>query len=303
MTWIYAGHTTPSTDETVDTTAVWMEILRTYLVTRTGWTITEDPADPRRTFCDYTFTNGVTGQPYTWYQCQNGTVLGERRRYDVTPGDNGTLGEGPYINLSGPVTNEVHRIWYSDENDRDFLVTKGKKIVFWACAQDTHMAWSGPNGPGWAPNTRRSGLWMSPFTFSAAECAGGPVWMADTTSTSTHYYVKPAIGFSGESLNSGDQVLFSSFTIVSTKDSNTPVYLDFYSWPLVTVNKPDILLHVTCNTTTTRARGTGLPHALVSGLLVQYDGKYWMRANPDMLDISYMFDFGATEPNFSLAPD
>ena len=302
MTWVYAGHTTPSADETPSTGTVWNEILRTYLVTRTGWTITVDPNDSARTFCDYTFTNGVTGQPHTWYQCQSGSVFGERRYYDVTPGDNGST-EGPYTSLYSVKTGEVHRIWYSDENSRDFMVTHGKQIVFWTCSQATHLAWSGPDGPGWAPGVRRSSAWMAPSSVYAAECAGGPVWLESTTNNTTHYRVKPAIGYQPTHFSSGDQVLFSSFTLMATSDYADPISMSGKSWPLCTVNQPDVLLHVTCNNSGDYDPCTGMPHSNTAGLLVQYDGKYWIRANPNTQDISFMFDFGVNEPNFSVAPD
>lgn len=297
MTWTLAGTTTPGV---IDDNALWTEVFRTYLNTRTGWTAVEAPDSTSRTLITYTFTDKATNTPFTQYSYHNSQYWRRCSTFNTTPGDK-TTDSTASLNLyaTNNPAGEIWRIWYSDVNPRAMLVTYGKYVLAWF--EGTPEAFISPGAQprstwladGSAPDTSS---WWSPAFTDAPYLGGAP----HSSGSSGVYRLCCSIQHGGGN-SKLPPAMYDNAPIWTTGDTNYLTLTGYSQW-MFSINQADVRYHAPGDTNAFTQSSSYGYKATNPGALILSNNRYWLRRNSNLAENSWIFDFGDTEPNFSALP-
>ena len=297
MTWTLAGTTTPGV---TDDTALWNEVFRTYLNTRTGWTAVEAPDSTSRTLITYTFTDSRTNTPFTQYSFYSSSYWRRCSTFNTTPGDKTTDNNGSIsLYSTNNPAGEVWRIWYSDQNPRSMLVTFGRYVLAWF--EGTPEAFISPGtqprstwlADGSAPDTS---TWWTPSFTSVPNSHGAP----HTNGSSGSARLTCTIQHGGAN-SKLPPAMYDNAPVWTTEDNSYFAPFEYSQW-IFSINQADVRFHAPGDTGSLK---TTNPHGYKStnpGTLILSNNRYWLRKNSDLAENSWIFDFGDTEPTFSKLP-
>jgi len=235
-----------------------------------------------------TQTNIITGLPYEnfLYHPTNANYI-----YPVISYTSDALTDGVFGSFRADVTMQNAgtqlRCWESDENDKAFLITKGKSIQFFWPGEDQ---WIWGNS-GWASGATRTSTMLCPFAGQYWRLAGYP----GEPTGSSESYVKTLLGVAGDNYILEQDVFMQG--LVFTQSLTTSDNTDGKA-PLFTINRPDTLQHVKSSMTGS-SRYIPWNSNGGEGIIIETGGKFYFRTLGDLGTTALCFEMGTTEPDMT----
>ena len=291
MTWTNT-HTIAASDYT-DNPAAFEYLFDTYLPSITGWATSAHPdaSTYKRSF-NYTATDNFTNTSQTsyfwttWSSSTNssGSTIYEDAIFTTTPGDLGTNSTNALTWSQGntiPDFNKPWRFWISDQNSRASLVTRGKAIVWF---HPGYSNWNFIQNGTWTAGNHNpnSCIWPTGPGSTTLPHTNAPIIIGNS---SIEYSVNPDCYYGNAYCIDLPEVFFSNFSFKYS--SYGPAFI---------CNQSDIKYHMPASGGSSANRTLKSSY---SGVLIEANGRFWLRGNTDMSLASLVLDMGVTEPDLS----
>jgi hypothetical protein len=204
--------------------------------------------------------------------------------YTTTPGDIGTTTQHSITMNTVPNANGYY-FWASSDNSKAQLVTKGKSIIWFDPGVTDIMAYV---DNAWNGTTYNNGTILFPYNYGN-DHLGYSSYPALAGSYTNVNRLMPTTGQGTGYGSALEDIVFRGFSMGYGDNNSTGVPKSH----AYTITANDIALHRSVGYTNTAGTiSSG------NGVLVLYQGEYWLRNGTDTTKLAFMFNFGATEPSF-----
>lgn len=273
----------------------------TYLPSK-GFTVTAHPdASAYKRSFSKTYTNTAAPGSETqywwvnWLSTTNSTdyTIYMDATYTTVPGDLGTYtsfnsGSNNFNTSSYPsIYNFDWKFWTSDQVSNSSLVTRGKKVM-WYDPGNTAMGVV-KNQDWLAGGDVRRNTIIAPF----ATNGGGQRHWGAPFSTTTQYYLITLAGFNSTYIGQMNDTFYQNFPVYLSASSTGPTTSMVYSHH---INQSDVLLHQPVSISPNTFMGGNVTD---NGVLLEVNGRWYIRTKPNMTLPSYVFDMGTSEPDLT----
>lgn len=302
MTWTLENTIAWDGNDATNHTAL-VYLFDTYLPARGFVTAAHPDASAFKRKFQKTYTNTLAPGNATmywwinWFSTTTTTsyTIYEDAIFTTTPGDlctntNNSLSSS-FSTSSYPFYAADWKFWVSDQIPNASLVTRGKKVMFY---DPGNTAIGYVDNGAWIAGDQKPSTHATPFITNGYSMSYNNAPFTSGSAVTT-YAIVPGLTWGG-SYNSGmNDTLYQNFPMIYCTSFSQIQSNSCYAFH---INSSDVLLHYPGSSLINSSVDYSTTSS-INGLLCEVNGRWYIRTNNTMNNISFMFDMGATEPDLT----